>query len=104
LRGQVEITSEIGLGTSFTIKLHQTIAILDTMLFQIDDMFFMVPLSDVEECRLITNLELEHRHYSKTVTYNNQLIPYINLYSLFKLKMPETNKKQKLLSPEVTRY
>ncbi len=96
LRGQIEISSEPGLGTSFTIKIHQTIAILDTMLFKLEDMFFMVPLSDVEECRIIDYQEIEKRKYSKTIAYNEQLIPYIDLYSVFKLNYQE-NAKVKLL-------
>jgi two-component system, chemotaxis family, sensor kinase CheA len=97
LRGQVEVTSELGLGTSFTIKLHQTIAILDTMLFQVDDMFFMVPLSDVEECRLIDSHELDKRKFSQTISYNDRLIPYIDLYELFKLSPNGHTGKIKLL-------
>jgi two-component system, chemotaxis family, sensor kinase CheA len=97
LRGQVEVTSELGLGTSFTIKLHQTIAILDTMLFQVDDMFFMVPLSDVEECRLIDSQELDKRKYSQTISFNDRLIPYVDLYELFKLSPNGQSGKIKLL-------
>lgn len=97
LRGEIEISSEKGLGTIFTIKLHQTIAILDTMLFQIGDMFFMVPLSDVEECRLVEHSELELRKNSNTVEYSDHLIPYVDLYKLFKLPKNENAKNLKML-------
>ncbi|NLF42989.1 MAG: chemotaxis protein CheA [Bacteroidales bacterium] len=97
LRGQIEISSEIGLGTSFTIKLHQTIAILDTMLFQINEMHFMVPLSDVEECRLADIKEIELRKHTQTLEYQNRLIPYFNLYDHFGLSPDQSLRKLKIL-------
>lgn len=97
LRGQVEIDSEKGLGTSFTIKLHQSIAILDTMLFQIGDMFFLVPLADVDECRLMNRTEIEKRQNTQTIPHNGRLIPFIDLHELFALKSETFSDKQKLL-------
>lgn len=97
LRGQIEISSEKGLGTSFTIKLHQTIAILDTMLFQINEMHFMVPLSDVEECRLADIKEIELRKHTQTLEYQNRLIPYFNLYEHFGLSPDQSLNKLKIL-------
>lgn len=87
LRGEIEIASEIGVGTCFTLKLHQTVAILDTLLFKIDDMFLLVPISDVLECGLIENTSLQSN--TDTVPYNDQLITYTDLYSIFKLKRPD---------------
>lgn len=92
LRGQIEITSQKGLGTTFNIKLHQTITILDTMLFQIDDMYMLAPLIDIEECNLIDAKILESNKSTGTVPFHNKLIPYIDLYKLYGLKKPINNK------------
>jgi len=97
LRGQIDVSSEKGVGTSFTIKLHQTIAILDTMLFQINEMYFMVPLSDVEECRLADINEFELRRHTQTLEYQNKLIPYFNLYDHFGLNPDQNLNKLKIL-------
>ncbi len=90
LRGEVEITSKINEGTSFTLKLHQTVAILDTLLFKLDDMFLLVPISNVKECGLIEKKMLQST--TETVPYNEQLISYIDLYKVFNIKKPEQNR------------
>jgi len=92
LRAQIEINSEIGLGTLFTIKLHQTIAILDTMLFQNDDLFFLVPVSEVEVCLITDYNSFEEYKYKGAVPYNGQLISYIDLYEVFGLNKIKTRK------------
>ena len=92
IRGEIEITSEIGLGTSFTIKLQQSISILDTMLIQVADMFYMLPLSDIEVCNLSSHDEIKDRLYTGTLPYENTLIPFIDLHQIFQL--PYTSKKK----------
>ncbi|HAN78610.1 MAG TPA: hypothetical protein DCQ31_13035, partial [Bacteroidales bacterium] len=86
LNAHIDIESEIGLGTKFTIKIHQTISILDTMLFQIEDTFFLVPVTDIEECSLIMQRDLEKFRSTESVAYHDKLIPYIDMYSIFNLK------------------
>lgn len=96
VRGEVEVTSEPGLGTSFTIKLQQSILILDTMLIKVADLFYMLPLSEVEVCRQYTSIEIEKRKYSKTLPFKDALIPFIDLRDISELiesrKNPEQNK------------
>ncbi|MEN7550746.1 chemotaxis protein CheA [Rapidithrix thailandica] len=86
IRGEVEVNSEIDLGTSFTIKLHQTIAILDTMLVQSEDMHCLVPIADIQTCMFLPANEIEARNHTNTLMYNNELIPFVNLREQFHLK------------------
>jgi len=105
LGAQIDISSDIGVGTKFTIKLHQTIAILDTLLFRSDDMHLLIPLSDVEECNLINKNTLEAHKATGTVPYNNKLIPYIDIYKLYNLKTPDTERlKLIILNKQDSRF
>lgn len=106
LRGEIEVKSEIGLGTSFTIKLQQSLAIMDTMLFNVDQTHFLIPLENVESITVLETDYILERQRSKTLPYNNNLIPFIDLRKTFKknTNYPKTleviivNKNEKLFA------
>ena len=105
VRGEVELTSELGVGTSFTIKLQQSISILDTMLVQVADMFFMLPLSDVEMCTQNSVAEIEKNSYTGTLTHEDELIPFIDLHKTFELPIGTTrNLKTVVLSKQDNKF
>lgn len=85
LRGEVFVESTEGKGTTFTLKLQQSLAIIDTLLFQVDDNYFTVPISDIEICSQISMKDLSDRKNTATIAYNDHLIPYIDLRQLFHL-------------------
>ncbi len=89
LRGEIKIISDKGKGTKFIIKLQQTVSIIDTLLFKLDDMYFTIPIADIEKCDLIETNAIEKENFTKTVPFNNKLIPFIDLHKLYDLKLPE---------------
>ncbi len=95
VRGEVEINSEKGLGTFFTIKLHQTLSIIDTLLVAVEDTHYLIPVSDIEFCEQACNEDL-YNSLNKQVEINQELIPYISLRELFK-ETSERPIKEKLI-------
>ncbi len=93
IQGDISIESEPGLGTLFTIKLHQTISIIDSLMVRIDQSYFLVPISDVEFCIDKKHKELSECH-NERVEHNKELIPFINLRQLFNYhnNVPEKEK------------
>lgn len=85
LRGEIFIDSEVGVGTTFTLKLQQSMSIVDSLLFTVDDNYFTVPISDIEICSQVSHKELEQRRHTSTLPFNNQLIPFVDLRSLLHL-------------------
>ena len=51
LRGDITVYSDFGVGTSFTLRLQQSVAIIDSLLFKVEESYFTVPLSDILICR-----------------------------------------------------
>lgn len=94
LRGEIIISSQDGIGTTFTLKIPQSLNIIDSLHFSIAENDFIVPLLDVQECNQISHTELIDRKNTGTIPYNNQLIPYIDLRHHLKLS-GEYNKKVK---------
>lgn len=85
LRGDIEIDSEIGLGTSVTIKLPLTLSIIEALHVASNSMHFLIPVANIEKCVKIKHSELNF--YSGTrIIIDGELIPYINIKELFKIE------------------
>ncbi len=85
LRGEVTIASEMGIGTTFTLKIPQSLNIIDSLLFKVGESNFIVPLLDVQECEQIRLADLLARSNTGTIPYNDQLISYIDLRGHLKI-------------------
>ncbi len=83
LRGSIEIDSRPGEGTTVTLKLPLTLAIIDGLLVMIGQDHFVLPLSVVEECVELTDEDLARAHGRQTVTVRGELVPYIRLRDRF---------------------
>ncbi len=67
IRGEVEIDSEVGVGTTITIKLPLTLSIIDGLLVKVDNTHFIIPLSVVDKI-----FAVEHDKIAKT--FNNVVV------------------------------
>ncbi|HAN78586.1 MAG TPA: chemotaxis protein CheA [Bacteroidales bacterium] len=84
LRGEIEIDSEVGLGTSITVKLPITLSIIDTLLVKTGTTNFLIPIAAVETCEMLLNKPLSGLN-RKQVEYDNRLIPFISLRDEFSI-------------------
>lgn len=86
LRGNVEVDSKEGEGTTITLKLPLTLAIIDGLLVKIGDDLFILPLSIVEECIEITKSKLENLHGRNIIDVRGEIIPFIKLRNKFDIE------------------
>ncbi len=86
LRGTIDIDSHQGSGTTITIKLPLTLAIIESLLVRIADESFVMPLSLVEECIELTRDDVARANGRQLVTVRDRIIPYISLRESFALK------------------
>lgn len=83
LRGSVEIASKKGVGTTFTLKLPLTMAIIDGFLVAIGGVRFILPLFAVEECIKLAREEVEKNNHRGIINVRGEIVPYIRLRSWF---------------------
>ena len=92
LRGSIEISSQKGAGTTITLKLPLTLAIVDGLLIKIGEAHFVLPLSVVEECVELTREDIA-RAAGRHITFiRGRIVPYIRLRERFSINggAPET--------------
>ncbi|OEU69277.1 MAG: chemotaxis protein CheA [Desulfovibrio sp. S3730MH75] len=86
LRGRININSEEGKGSIITIKLPLTLAIIDGLQVQVDDGFFVIPLSLVEECVELTREDIEEANGQQFVNLRGEIVPYIRIREWFDIE------------------
>ncbi|MCC8626919.1 chemotaxis protein CheA [Xanthomonas vesicatoria] len=80
LRGTVEIDSAAGLGTTISVRLPLTLAIINGFQVGVGKSVFVVPLDVVEEC-----VEFAPEYASDYIDLRGSVLPYVRLRELFAL-------------------
>jgi two-component system chemotaxis sensor kinase CheA len=83
LRGSVSIDSELGLGTTVTIHLPLTMAIIDGFMVEAQQELYIIPLSMVEECVEMSDSEWQIDEVQHYVNLRGQVLPYLRLGDFF---------------------
>jgi two-component system, chemotaxis family, sensor kinase CheA len=82
LKGSVSIRTTSGKGTTFSLQVPLTLAIIKALLFRVADRIYAVPLSNVVE---ITRASLEEVHsvdHQNVIRLREEIVPLIHLRSL----------------------
>jgi two-component system chemotaxis sensor kinase CheA len=83
LRGRIDVASIPGEGSTITLSIPLTLAIIDGLLVRVGTERFVVPLAAVEEC-LELSLEEDMRSRGRSViTLRDRLVPFLRLRELF---------------------
>lgn len=85
LRGAIDIDSEKGAGTTITLNIPLTLAIIDGLLVNIADEHFVFPLSIVEHCIEISHSKIAGSDGQHYLNVRGELVPYIYLRDPFDL-------------------
>jgi two-component system chemotaxis sensor kinase CheA len=85
IQGSIEIGTRQGEGTTISLKIPLTLAIVDGLLVKVGNGFFVVPLSSVEECVELSREDVQRAHGRNMVPIRDELVPYISLRERFSI-------------------
>lgn len=85
LRGSIDIDSEAGRGTTITLRIPLTLAIVDGLLTRIGDEHFVFNLSNVEECVDLTPDILATSLRGGPFQVRGERIPHLELRNIFSI-------------------
>lgn len=94
LRGFIEVDSKKDKGTTITLKLPLTLAIIDGFLVKVGQSSFVLPLSTVEECMELTREDLDRAQGRHIAKVRDEIVPYILLRDLFGIEEQPTGVEQ----------
>jgi two-component system chemotaxis sensor kinase CheA len=94
LRGTIDIASKPGAGTSITLHLPLTLAIIDGLLVRIGEAYFVLPLATTLECIELTRQDIEKAHGKHVANVRGEIIPYIRLRDYFQMRSERPEREQ----------
>ena len=89
INGSVEVTTQKGSGSTFTIRLPLTIAIIQALMVTIHPETYAIPLASVVETVKITEKDIKTISGSEVLNLRQQVLPLIRLRDEFKVPQEE---------------
>ena len=96
--GTIEISSMKGCGTTITLKLPLTLAIIDGLLVNIASDAFVIPLGAVVECVELTEEGRKRAHGRHVIKVREEIVPYIPLRETFCINGRPTSIEQVVIT------
>ena len=91
IRGEVDVDSKPGAGTSISIRLPLTLSIIDGLLVEIDGVSYIIPLSVIDKCYAVEHAKVM-TSYNNIIILDGQQIPFYYMREEFNCasKAPQT--------------
>ncbi len=89
LNGTVEVDSDLGKGSKFTIRLPLTLAIIQALMVNLADEKYALPLNNIKEITTIEKSSISMVQNQEVVLYRNKTLPIIKLSEILEVPYKE---------------
>ncbi len=86
LRGSVSLHSRLGEGTTVTLKLPLTMAIIDGLLTEAGGYRYVIQLTEVQEVVELTKRDIGNAGGRHIISVRDEIIPYVRLREVFRME------------------
>ncbi|HEY4716586.1 MAG TPA: chemotaxis protein CheA [bacterium] len=93
LKGSIEVGSAPGKGTTFNLRFPLTLAVIKSLLFEIGDKTFALPISTVAEVASVTPVDLKTIDGKAIFILRDEIISVLQINEFFKIKGDSFKKK-----------
>ncbi|MHC5026194.1 MAG: chemotaxis protein CheA [Planctomycetota bacterium] len=83
LNGQIDVDSIPGEGTTFTIRLPLTLAIINSLLIRARGVTFSIPIDDVREIVAVQPTDVITVHGKQTIDVRGEFVPLVGMDEVF---------------------
>jgi len=83
MRGSIELSTVLGAGTTVTLRLPLTLAIIEGLLIRVGEARYIIPLSAVEECVALNPSDDQRSRGRSFLNIRGDLVPFVRLRELF---------------------
>ncbi len=94
LRGSIDVESKSGEGTTVTLKIPLTLAIIEGLLARVGDECYVLPLASVEECVELEKEEAGASRGRNLANLRGELVPYVHLRRHFDIRGDRSEREQ----------
>ncbi|MDQ3031304.1 MAG: chemotaxis protein CheA [Myxococcota bacterium] len=86
LGGVIDVHSEVGIGTKFTLTLPITLAILSALVLRVREQTFAMPLNVVQEALFLDERAVRRVEGREVITVRGASLPIVRLHELFDIE------------------
>jgi two-component system chemotaxis sensor kinase CheA len=96
LKGSIIVESSVNIGTTLTIKLPLSLSIIDGLLVDVANVYYIIPLSVVDKCYEVDNLEMMN-NYNQLLVLDEKQVPFINVRKEFGYEEISNSEKSQII-------
>jgi two-component system chemotaxis sensor kinase CheA len=96
LGGMIDIETEVGVGTRFTITLPITLAIIQALLVEVRDELFAIPLNSILESNRIKRDDIRTVEKREVIQLRDVTLPLLRLTDVFQMKDDRSEEPEKI--------
>lgn len=90
LRGSLELHSEVGVGTTFTVQLPPSMSILTSLLLEVRGTMFALPLTEVREIVELSRVSVQRVQQRQMIVVRQRPMPLVQLPSTYRFPGDKT--------------
>ncbi len=94
LGGVIDVTSDLGIGTKFTLTLPITLAILSALVLRVGEQTFAIPLNVVQEALLLDARAIRTVEGRPVITLRGASLPILRISELFGIERSVTAQRE----------